>query len=79
MKFLTKNSFLDSALNKTLTSIADGDAENRGVALGKEAGLAIINDRLNDGSAHDPMGQVAPSDVAGALPDCTSLQYCFCS
>lgn len=60
-----KKQFLDSALMQTLSAVVDGDAENRGVQLGKEAGQAIINNRLNDGSVGDPMSPVAPSTEAG--------------
>lgn len=60
-----KKQFLDSALMQTLSEVVDDDAENRGIQLGKEAGQAIINDRLNDGSIGNPMSPVEPSSDPG--------------
>jgi hypothetical protein len=60
-----KVQFLDSALQKTLSAIPDGDAKNRGIGLGKEAGQVIINARTNDGSVGDPMSPVPPSAGPG--------------
>ncbi|MEL7588520.1 MAG: vanadium-dependent haloperoxidase [Prolixibacteraceae bacterium] len=57
--------FLDSALQLTLTAIADGEAKNRGIVLGKEVGQAIIDIRGNDGSAGNPFSQLPPSTVPG--------------
>jgi hypothetical protein len=57
--------FLDSALQRTLSTIVDGDAKNRGIGLGKEAGQAILDACANDGSAGDPMIPVPPSNVPG--------------
>jgi len=60
-----KVQFLDSALQKTLSAISDGDAKNRGIGLGKEAGQVIINARTNDGSVGNPMSPVPPSAGPG--------------
>ena len=57
--------FLDSALQQSLSAIADGDAKNRGILLGKEAGQAIIDARENDGSAGNPFSPVPPSTDPG--------------
>jgi hypothetical protein len=60
-----KKNFLDSALNKTLSTVADSDAKTRGIALGQQAAMAIIEARSNDGSAGEVMAPVPPSDIAG--------------
>jgi hypothetical protein len=74
-----KVQFLDSALQQTLSTIADGDAKNRGIGLGKEAGQAILDACANDGSAGNPMIPVPPSNVPGAISGCASIRYCICS
>ncbi|HEX7844529.1 MAG TPA: vanadium-dependent haloperoxidase [Chitinophagaceae bacterium] len=60
-----KKSFLDSALQKTLATISEGSAKDKGIELGKQAGQSILNDRSNDGSAGDPFGQIPPSTDPG--------------
>ncbi|HEX5654817.1 MAG TPA: vanadium-dependent haloperoxidase [Chitinophagaceae bacterium] len=60
-----KKSFLDSALTKTLAGIPDGDAETRGITLGKQAAEAILEHRKNDGANGDVAGQIPPSSVPG--------------
>ncbi|MCC6410470.1 MAG: vanadium-dependent haloperoxidase [Saprospiraceae bacterium] len=72
-----KKSFLDSALMKTLSTIPDGDAKNRGVVLGKAAGQAIIDARLNDGSAGSPIGPVAPSTIPGVYQVVPPFDFVF--
>lgn len=60
-----RKGYLDSALNETLSGIADGDAKRSGIALGREAGHAILLKRENDGSSGNPVVPVASSLVAG--------------
>ena len=60
-----KKNFLDSALQLSLASVAEGDAKTRGIQLGKQAALSIIADRNNDGSAGNPVAQIPPSSVPG--------------
>lgn len=60
-----KKNFLDSALSQSLSFVSDGDAKIRGIQLGKLAGQAILNARVNDGAAADPFGVIPPSSVAG--------------
>jgi hypothetical protein len=57
--------FLDSALQKTLSAIADGDAKNRGIQLGISAGQSTLAARSDDGSAGNPFSPVDPSNVPG--------------
>jgi hypothetical protein len=60
-----RKGFLDSALEKTLSSIANTVAKEKGIELGRTAGLAIISSRSNDGSAGDPFGQIPSSTMPG--------------
>ena len=60
-----RKEFLDSALQKTLLQITNSIAKEKGIEIGKQAGLAIINARFNDGSAGDPFGHIKPSNEAG--------------
>jgi hypothetical protein len=60
-----KKSFIDSALQETLVQIPESESKNRGVGLGKLAAAAIISDRLNDGSARNPIVPVPAAKVAG--------------
>jgi hypothetical protein len=60
-----KKNFLDSALQLSLASVAEGDAKSRGIQLGKQAAQSIITDRYNDGSAGDPIAQIPPSSLPG--------------
>lgn len=60
-----KKAFLDSALQKSLSAIANSGAKDKGVEIGKQAGLAIIKARLNDGAAGDPLGTIIPSAKPG--------------
>lgn len=69
--------FLDSALQLTLAAIADGDAKDRGILLGKDAGQAIISARENDGSAGDPFSPVPPSDVPGVYQAVPPFDFVF--
>jgi hypothetical protein len=61
-----KKGFIDSALQRTLTAISDGDAKTRGIKLGKEAAQSIIAARSDDGAAGNPMVPVPPSNKPGA-------------
>lgn len=60
-----KKNFLDSAWQKSMSEIAEGNAKTRGINLGKQAAQAIIDNRANDGSAGEVVGQVPPSTVPG--------------
>lgn len=60
-----KKDFLDSALQKTISSITDQTAKQKGIELGKQAGQAIIDARSSDGSAGDPIAQIPASSIPG--------------
>ena len=60
-----KKNLLDSALQKTLSSITDEAARKKGIELGKKAGYAIIEARNNDGSVGEVIGQISHSVIAG--------------
>jgi hypothetical protein len=72
-----RKGFLDSALQQSLSAIAEGDAKNRGIQLGKEAALAIITARSNDGSAGDPLIQVPPSTIPGVYQTTPPFDFVF--
>jgi len=60
-----KKNFLDSVLQKSLSSIAEGGAKNRGIQLGKQAAQAILTLRNNDGAMGELIGQIPPSAIPG--------------
>ncbi len=72
-----KIQFLDSALQKSLMSITEGEAKNKGILLGQKAGQAMINHRANDGSAGDPFSPVEPSEVAGVYQVVPPFDFVF--
>lgn len=69
--------FLDSALQQSLAVIAESDAKNRGILLGKAAAQAIITARSNDGSAGDPIGPVTPSNIPGVYQAVPPFDFVF--
>ncbi len=48
--FPNQQQTFDNVLAQVLSNIPDGFAEDEGVDIGADAALAILNDRLNDGS-----------------------------
>jgi hypothetical protein len=72
-----KKSYVDSALSQSLTGIPESEAKNKGIALGKLAGAAIIADRLDDGSGANPVVQVPPAKVAGAYQAVPPFDFYF--
>jgi hypothetical protein len=72
-----KKNFLDSALEKTLLTITDGTAKQKGIQLGKQAGQSIIDVRNNDGAAGDPIGQIPPSAVPGVYQPVPPFNFLF--
>jgi PAP2 superfamily len=60
-----KKNFLDSVLRGSLSEIKQGVAKSRGIRLGKQAAQAIINARLDDGSAGELVRQIPPSSAPG--------------
>ena len=60
-----KKVYLDSALSQSLAEVKNEEAKSRGIELGKAAAQAVLNKRLNDGSAGEVFGQIPPSNQSG--------------
>lgn len=73
----TRQGFLDSALQQSLSTITDGTAKTRGIQLGKQAAQAIIANRANDGSAGNPVVPVPPSNVPGVYQAVPPFDFYF--
>lgn len=69
--------FLDTALNLTLSGIPEGEAKQKGVVLGKEAGLVFLNIRTDDGSAGDPISPIAGSNAPGVYQAVPPFDFVF--
>ena len=76
-EIVEKKAFLDSALQKSLSKIAEGESKKRGLELGKEAALAIIAARSNDGSDGNPISPVAPSTTPGVYQAVPPFDFVF--
>lgn len=72
-----RQEFLDSALHVTLSTIPEGDAKKRGIALGKAAAMSLLGIRSNDGSADDPIVPVNSSDIAGTYQAVPPFDFIF--
>lgn len=72
-----KKQFLDSVLQKSISSTPEGESKNRGIALGKEVGQAIIASRLGDGSEGDPLSPIVPDDTPGAYQAVPPFDFIF--
>lgn len=72
-----RKTFLDSALQKTLATIPEGQAKTRGILLGKAAGDAMLEIRANDGSAGNPISPVAPSGAPGVYQPVPPFDFIF--
>lgn len=72
-----KRDFLDSALQKTVSAITDQTAKQKGIQMGKQAGLAIIDARNNDGSAGDPIAQIPLSTTPGVYQPVPPFNFLF--
>src|SRR5687767_5163388 len=60
-----RKSFLDSALQQSISTISNEDAKNRGIKLGKEVAQAIIAARSGDQSEGNPIAPVPVTDIPG--------------
>jgi len=60
-----KKRFLDSALQRSLQPIMNPAARDKGIELGRQAGLTIVNARTLDGSGDDPFVPIPTSKVPG--------------
>ncbi|HET9277373.1 MAG TPA: phosphatase PAP2 family protein [Flavitalea sp.] len=67
-----KASFVDSILNKYLSSVEEHDSKTKGIALGVEAANAVLSLGHNSNGAEDPIGQpalaVKPGDYKVVAP-----------
>lgn len=63
--FPDKKQRLDSALNETVKRVRSGASKERGLALGSDAGNAILALRNNDGAFADPVGQINNPEQPG--------------
>jgi hypothetical protein len=72
-----RKSFLDSCLAVSLQDVKDGEKENRGVALGKQAAQAILQDRATDGAAQNPIVQIPVSTVPGVYQAVPPFDFQF--
>ena len=72
-----RKSFLDSALMQSLAGMMDGDAKARGISLGKQAALAVMTKRGNDGALGDVIGQIPSSDLPGIYQAVPPFNFCF--
>lgn len=69
--------FLDSALQNSLSKLADGDAKNKGMILGKQAGDAIVANRAGDGADKDPIGTIPPAAAPGVYQPVPPMPFLF--
>ena len=72
-----KKPMLDSQLAKSLDTIADVAARQRGIALGMQCGNAINALRKDDGAFQDPAGTIAPSTVPGVYQAVPPFNFVF--
>ena len=72
-----KKAMLDSQLAKSMDTIVDQNAKQKGIALGVQCGNAIIDLRKDDGAFQDPVGAVAPSTVPGVYQAVPPFNFVF--
>lgn len=60
-----KKQAFDAALAQAIKDLKDGNAKERGLSLGLQAGRAILSLRSNDGAFADPVSQVTNPDKPG--------------
>lgn len=72
-----KKAMLDSQLAKAIDTIANLTAKQKGIALGKQCGNAIIDLRKDDGAFQDPVGAIASSTVPGVYQAVPPFNFVF--
>jgi|KBSSwiStaDraftv2_1062776.scaffolds.fasta_scaffold26638_4 hypothetical protein len=72
-----KKAMLDSQLAKAIDTIVDINAKQKGIALGRQCGNAIIDMRKDDGAFQDPVGAIAPSTVPGVYQAVPPFDFVF--
>jgi hypothetical protein len=63
--FPAQQATLDARLATSLATVPDGEAETRGVALGRQAAAALLARRAHDGSDTPVVGDYTPGTGAG--------------
>jgi PAP2 superfamily len=76
-QFPDKKTMLDEQLTKSTDTIADAAAKQKGIALGIEAGIAILEVRKNDGAFQNPVAPVAPSTTPGVYQAVPPFDFVF--
>jgi hypothetical protein len=72
-----KKAMLDSQLAKSIDTIANLNAKQKGIALGMLCGNAILDLRKDDGAFQDPIGTIAPSTVPGVYQAVPPFNFVF--
>ena len=72
-----KKAILDSQLAKSIDTISNLTAKQKGITLGTQCGNAILNLRKDDGAFQDPIGVIAPSTVPGVYQAVPPFDFVF--
>jgi len=72
-----KKAMLDSQLAKSIDTISNLTAKQKGITLGTQCGNAILNLRKDDGAFQDPIGAIVPSTVAGVYQAVPPFNFVF--
>ncbi|MGF1587121.1 MAG: phosphatase PAP2 family protein [Bacteroidales bacterium] len=72
-----QKAYLDSALYQSLAAIPEGEPKSKGMQLGKEAGLAIISNRADDGCEGDPIMPVTGPNMPGVYQAVPPFDFVF--
>ncbi len=72
-----KKAMLYSQLTKSIDTIVDLVAKQKGITLGQQCGNAIIDLRKDDGASQDPVGVIAPSAVPGVYQAVPPFNFVF--
>lgn len=75
--FPQTQSMLDAELAASLSEVPDGELKEKGVALGIEAGNAILFLRQDDGAFQDPVSVIEPSTVPGVYNVVPPFNFIF--
>lgn len=75
--FPDKKDQLDSALQEALKNVKPGTAKDRGLALGIDAGNAILAVRHGDGAFSDPVGKVTNPEQPGLYQVTPPLPFLY--
>jgi hypothetical protein len=75
--FPEKKAMLDVQLAKSIDTIMNAGAKQKGIALGLESGSAIIELRNTDGAFQNPIAPIAPSNEAGVYQAVPPFDFVF--